>query len=132
MVGPTHPGATLIAPSPPCAAASDDLTEAKRRLRDAAGKVDLLAPLRRNPFTTVGAAAVLGVVAASPAAARFRTGQTVVTGVGALSRLLTMVGRSVLAGLASGAARAVAEAPGPQDAGKEPADSPLAAPPTPD
>mgnify|MGYP005838170989 CR=1 FL=1 len=132
MVGPTHRGATMIDPSPPGAAASDDLTEAKRRLRDAAGKVDLLAPLRRNPFTTVGAAAVLGVVAASPAAARIRTGRTVVTRAGALSRLLTMVGRSVLAGLASGAARAVVEAPGPQNAGRGPADSPVAAPPTPD
>lgn len=42
----------------------------KRRFIEAARAVDPLSPLRRHPFVTVATAAAIGVVAASPAAAR--------------------------------------------------------------
>jgi hypothetical protein len=50
--------------------ADEDLSLRKQRLIDAARAVDPLRPLRRHPFVTVVAAAAIGVVAASPAAAR--------------------------------------------------------------
>jgi hypothetical protein len=48
----------------------NDLALRKQRLIDAARAIDPLAPLRRNPLVTVATAAAIGVVAASPAAAR--------------------------------------------------------------
>lgn len=47
-----------------------DVKASKQRLVESARAVDPLQPLRRNPFVTVATAAVIGVVAASPAAAR--------------------------------------------------------------
>ena len=47
-----------------------DLPQRKRELVEAARSFDPLRPLRRHPVLTVAAAAALGLVAASPAAAR--------------------------------------------------------------
>lgn len=49
---------------------SVDVPLHKRRLLEAARAIDPLAPLRRRPLVTVATAAAIGVVAASPAAAR--------------------------------------------------------------
>lgn len=74
-----------------------DVEATKQRLREVARQIDPLAPLRRNPFTTVGAAAVLGVVAASPAAARFKATQKTVKQAGIIGRVLRLGSGIVMA-----------------------------------
>lgn len=62
--GPTAQGSSEIDPG------ALDLSLHKQRLKEAARAIDPLSPLRRHPLVTIATAAAVGVVAASPAAAR--------------------------------------------------------------
>jgi len=78
---------------------SIDLPLHKRQLIDAARSIDPLKPLRRHPVLTVAAAAVLGVVAASPAAARSVRAATRPTVLRQLSRVISSnIGQLIILG----------------------------------
>jgi hypothetical protein len=79
----------------------EEVAVKKENLRRAFREFDPLASLkhklRQNPFTTVGAAAVLGVVAASPAAARVKQTRKTSSGLRIGLRVATMAAQFVAA-----------------------------------
>lgn len=111
---PTDDEVVATAGSPTAAAAGPadrgdlDLSLRKQRFLEAARAIDPLSPLRRRPFVTVATAAAIGVVAASPAAARAVSKWVPAGLTGRLVR--TVVTRFLQSRAAAAAAAAVAAA----------------------